>query len=252
MGTTAQVRVRSKGAIQQNIPMVRRQLRHDACAYGCSRNTANFRMLYVPYTGAGACSPRPDGGQVDAVSTGPRPSYSKFARGACAHWPHWGERQTCGVTPTTSLTELDSRLQFAHGPDCLSRGNARGVVTDYARRHRQRQRSKGRANDAPLPAVPCSTLDAPEFGCYWSEDAAKLRACAADRAASSRWARCSSPAVDLGSEELPARNRRIEGAQILRHNYWKETVRLRPAARPNKRLSAKRSKPACECLARME
>ena len=58
-------------------------------------------------------------------------------------------------------------------------------------------------------------------------------------------------AVDLGSNSFRLEIGRIEGAQILRHNYWKETVRLAAGLDANKRLSRKAIETACECLARM-
>jgi exopolyphosphatase/guanosine-5'-triphosphate,3'-diphosphate pyrophosphatase len=58
-------------------------------------------------------------------------------------------------------------------------------------------------------------------------------------------------AVDLGSNSFRLEVGRVEGAQILRHNYWKEMVRLGGGLDDNKRLSRKSIETACECLARM-
>jgi exopolyphosphatase/guanosine-5'-triphosphate,3'-diphosphate pyrophosphatase len=58
-------------------------------------------------------------------------------------------------------------------------------------------------------------------------------------------------AVDLGSNSFRLEVGRVEGAQILRHNYWKEMVRLAGGIDDNKRLSRKSIEAACECLARM-
>ena len=58
-------------------------------------------------------------------------------------------------------------------------------------------------------------------------------------------------AVDLGSNSFRLEIGRVEGAQILRHNYWKETVRLAAGLDDHKRLSRKSIESACECLARM-
>lgn len=58
-------------------------------------------------------------------------------------------------------------------------------------------------------------------------------------------------AVDLGSNSFRLEIGRVDGSQILRHNYWKETVRLAAGLDDNKRLARKSIETACECLARM-
>jgi exopolyphosphatase/guanosine-5'-triphosphate,3'-diphosphate pyrophosphatase len=58
-------------------------------------------------------------------------------------------------------------------------------------------------------------------------------------------------AVDLGSNSFRLEIGRVDGAQILRHNYWKEMVRLAAGLDANKRLSRKAIENASECLARM-
>ncbi len=58
-------------------------------------------------------------------------------------------------------------------------------------------------------------------------------------------------AVDLGSNSFRLEIGRVEGAHIVRHNYWKETIRLAAGLDDNKRLSRKAIEAACECLARM-
>jgi exopolyphosphatase/guanosine-5'-triphosphate,3'-diphosphate pyrophosphatase len=58
-------------------------------------------------------------------------------------------------------------------------------------------------------------------------------------------------AVDLGSNSFRLEIGRVEGTQILRQNYWKETVRLAAGLDENNRLSRKAIESACECLARM-
>lgn len=58
-------------------------------------------------------------------------------------------------------------------------------------------------------------------------------------------------AVDLGSNSFRLEIGRVEGAQILRQNYWKETVRLAAGLDDDNRLSRRAIESACECLARM-
>jgi exopolyphosphatase/guanosine-5'-triphosphate,3'-diphosphate pyrophosphatase len=58
-------------------------------------------------------------------------------------------------------------------------------------------------------------------------------------------------AVDLGSNSFRLEIGRVEGAQVLRQNYWKETVRLAAGLDDNKRLARKSIETACECLRRM-
>src|SRR5919109_3160149 len=58
-------------------------------------------------------------------------------------------------------------------------------------------------------------------------------------------------AVDLGSNSFRLEIGRVEGSQILRQNYWKETVRLAAGVDDQHRLTRKSIDAACECLARM-
>lgn len=58
-------------------------------------------------------------------------------------------------------------------------------------------------------------------------------------------------AVDLGSNSFRLEIGRVEGAQILRQNYWKETVRLAAGLDERNRLTPRAIQTACECLARM-
>jgi len=139
------------------------------------KNTANFRMLHVPYTGAGPAVLALIGGQVDAVSTGPATVVQQIRAGRLRALAHWGEGRLAALPDVPSLTELGFAVQFAQWSGLfVPAGTPEAIVT------RLREAAQAAANDPKVVQTiaaagsPMLYLDAPEFGRYWSEDAAKL------------------------------------------------------------------------------
>jgi len=139
------------------------------------KNTANFRMLHVPYTGAGPAVLALIGGQVDAVSTGPATVVQQIRAGRLRALAHWGEGRLAALPDVPSLTELGFAVQFAQWSGLfVPAGTPEAIVI------RLREAAQAAANDPKVVQTiaaagsPMLYLDAPEFGRYWSEDAAKL------------------------------------------------------------------------------
>jgi tripartite-type tricarboxylate transporter receptor subunit TctC len=139
------------------------------------KNTANFRMLHVPYTGAGPAVLALLSGQVDAVSTGPATVVQQIRAGRLRALAHWGEGRLAALPDVPSLTELGFAVQFAQWSGLfVPAGTPDAIVA------RLREAAQVAANDPKVVQTiaaagsPMLYLDAPEFARYWNEDAAKM------------------------------------------------------------------------------
>lgn len=139
------------------------------------KNTANFRMLHVPYTGAGPAVLALLSGQVDAVSTGPATVVQQIRAGRLRALAHWGEGRLAALPDVPGLTELGYGVQFAQWSGLfVPAGTPESVVT------RLREAAQIAANDPKViqtiggAGTPMLYLDAPDFARYWNADAARM------------------------------------------------------------------------------
>lgn len=139
------------------------------------KSSANFRMLHVPYTGAGPAVLALLGGQVDAVSTGPATVVQQIRAGKLRALAHWGEGRLAALPDVPSLTELGYSVQFAQWSGLfVPAGTPEPIVA------RLREAAQLAANDPKVVQTiggagsPMLYLDAPEFARYWGSDAAKM------------------------------------------------------------------------------
>jgi len=136
---------------------------------------AGFRMVHIPFTGAGPAVVALLGGQVDAIASGPASVAQHIRSGRLRALAHWGEQPLLALPDVPSLTSLGHRVKFAQWsglfvpagtPDDAVqklRAAARKVATDA--QVQQTIRSAG---------SPIEYLDAPEFQSYWDRDAAVM------------------------------------------------------------------------------
>lgn len=139
------------------------------------KNAANFRMLHVPYTGAGPAVLALLGGQVDALSTGPATIVQHVRAGKLRAFAHWGEGRLAALPDVPSLAELGYPVQFAQWSGLfVPAGTPEPVILKL------REAAKLAANDPKVQSTigtagsPVLYLDAPEFARYWQADAAKM------------------------------------------------------------------------------
>ena len=139
------------------------------------KSTANFRMLHVPYTGAGPAVLALIGGQVDAVSTGPATVVQQIRAGRLRALAHWGDGRLAALPDVPSLTELGYPVQFAQWSGLFVPSATPDAVVA-----RLREAAQIAANDPKVVQTiggagsPMLYLDAPEFARYWSADATKM------------------------------------------------------------------------------
>jgi tripartite-type tricarboxylate transporter receptor subunit TctC len=136
---------------------------------------AGFRMVHIPFTGAGPAVIALLGGQVDAIASGPATVVQHIRNGRLRALAHWGEQPLQSLPGVPSLPSLGLSVRFAQWsglfvPAGVSdevvqrlRAAARKVATDPA--VQQTIRTAG---------SPIEYLDAPEFQVYWDADAALM------------------------------------------------------------------------------
>jgi tripartite-type tricarboxylate transporter receptor subunit TctC len=138
---------------------------------------AGFRMVHIPFTGAGPAILALLGGQVDALATGPSSVAQQIKAGKLRALAHWGDKPLASMPEVPSLTQSGHPVQFAQWSALfVPAGTPDGIV--------QRLRAAAR-KAATDPAVvqtinragsPIEYLDAPEFQTYWDADAKLMTA----------------------------------------------------------------------------
>ncbi len=137
--------------------------------------SAGFRMVHIPYTGAGPAVLALLGGQVDAIASGPSTVVQQIKAGKLRALAHWGDKPLAALPEVPSLRQAGYPIQFAQWSALfVAAGTPDAVV----------QRLRAAANKAALdPQVvttiaragsPIEYLDAPDFQVYWDADAKQM------------------------------------------------------------------------------
>ena len=139
------------------------------------KSNAGFRMLHVPYTGAGPAVLALLSGQVDAVSTGPASVLQHIKSGKLRALAHWGDARLSSLPEVPSLKELGYPVEFAQWSGLFApAGTPEPVIAKL------REAARVAATDQKVQQViqsagsPIVYLDAPEFQRYWETDAARM------------------------------------------------------------------------------
>ena len=136
------------------------------------KSSAGFRMVHIPYTGAGPAVLALLSGQVDAVASGPSTVAQQIKAGKLRALAHWGERPLVSLPDVPSLKQLGVPATFAQWSALfVPAGTPDDVV------HKLRVAARNAAANAQVVATiqragsPIEYLDAPEFQTYWDADA---------------------------------------------------------------------------------
>ena len=137
--------------------------------------SAGFRMVHIPYTGAGPAVLALLGGQVDALSSGPASVVQHIKSGKLRALAHWGDKPLAALPEVPSLKQAGFPAQFAQWSALfVPAGTPEPIV--------QRLRAAARKAAADPQVVstigragsPIEYLDAPEFQTYWDNDARQM------------------------------------------------------------------------------
>ncbi len=134
--------------------------------------SAGFRMVHIPYTGAGPAVLALLAGQVDAVASGPSTVVQQIKAGKLRALAHWGDKPLLALPELPSLKQAGHAAQFAQWSALfVPAGTPDDVV------QKLRAAAKKAAADPQVVATinragsPVEYLDAPEFQTYWDADA---------------------------------------------------------------------------------
>jgi tripartite-type tricarboxylate transporter receptor subunit TctC len=137
--------------------------------------SAGFRMVHIPYTGAGPAVLALLGGQVDAVASGPSTVLQQIKAGKLRALAHWGDKPLAALPDLPSLKQAGYPTQFAQWSALLVPAGTPEAVLQ-----RLRAAARRAAVDPQVVATiqragsPVEYLDAPEFQAYWDADAKQM------------------------------------------------------------------------------
>ena len=136
------------------------------------KSAAGFRMVHIPFTGAGPAVVALLGGQVDALASGPATVAQHVKSGRLRALAHWGDQPLQSLPDVPSLTSQGYPVRFAQWSGLFVPA---GTPEDAVQRLRAAARKV--ANDAQVQQTirtagsPLDYLDAPDFQRYWDADA---------------------------------------------------------------------------------
>jgi len=139
------------------------------------KSAADFRMVHIPFTGAGPAVVALLGGQVDAIASGPATVAQHVRSGRLRALAHWGDQPLLALPDVPSLTSLGVPVRFAQWSGLFVPA---GVSDEIVQRLRAAARKA--AADPQVQKIirtagsPIEYLDAPQFQAYWDADAALM------------------------------------------------------------------------------
>ena len=139
------------------------------------KSAADFRMVHIPFTGAGPAVIALLGGQVDAIASGPATVAQHIKGGRLRALAHWGDQPLLSLPEVPSLTSLGLPVRYAQWSGLFVQA---GVADEVLQRLRAAARKV--ATDPQVQQTirtagsPVEYLDAPQFQAYWDSDAALM------------------------------------------------------------------------------
>ena len=134
-----------------------------------------FRMVHIPYTGAGPAIIGLLGGQVDAIATGPSSIMQHLKSGKVRALAHWGDGRLFSIPDVLSFKELGVKVEFAQWSGLFVPSNTSENIVN-----KLREASRAAATDERVKTVingagsSIQYLDTPEFKIYWAKDAKNM------------------------------------------------------------------------------
>ena len=136
---------------------------------------AGFRMVHIPYTGAGPAVLALLGGQVDAVASGPSTVAQHIRAGKLRALAHWGEAPLHSLPEVPALRQLGVPANFAQWSALfVPAGTPEDVVQKLRAAARKAAQDPQVVQTIVKAGSPVAYLDAPEFQTYWEADARRM------------------------------------------------------------------------------
>jgi len=136
------------------------------------KSAAGFRIVHIPFTGAGPAVIALLGGQVDAVASGPATVAQHIRSGRLRALAHWGDRPLQSLPEVPSLTSLGFPVRYAQWSGLFVPAGVSDDVTQRLRAAARRVAADPQVQQTIRTAgSPLEYLDAPQFQAYWDADA---------------------------------------------------------------------------------
>lgn len=133
---------------------------------------ADFRMVHIPYAGAGPAVTALLGGHVDAISSGPASVVQHIRAGKLRALAHWGDAALVTLPGVPSLKERGYNVQFAQWSALFVPAATPDPIVERLRATVRKLASDPAVQQTILNAgSPIEYLDAPQFASYWRSDA---------------------------------------------------------------------------------
>ncbi|MDN3921279.1 tripartite tricarboxylate transporter substrate binding protein [Roseateles violae] len=140
------------------------------------KSAAGFRMVHIPYTGAGPAITALLGGQVDALASGPASVAQHIRAGKLRALAHWGTAPLAALPELPSLKQLGyPGVEFAQWSALFVPAGTPDEIVQRLRAAARKVAAEPQLQQQMLKAgSPIAYQDAPEFQSYWSADAAAM------------------------------------------------------------------------------
>jgi tripartite-type tricarboxylate transporter receptor subunit TctC len=136
------------------------------------KSAAGFRMVHIPFTGAGPAVIGLLAGQIDAIASGPATVVQHIKAGKLRALAHWGDRPLVMLPEVPSLKQLGYPTQYAQWSGLFVQSGAPEEVVRRLREAARKVASDPNVQQTILRAgSPVDYLDAPQFQTYWNADA---------------------------------------------------------------------------------
>ncbi|MEO8188398.1 MAG: tripartite tricarboxylate transporter substrate binding protein [Burkholderiaceae bacterium] len=139
------------------------------------KSAADFRMVHIPYAGAGPAVVALLGGHVDAISSGPASVVQHIRAGRLRALAHWGDAPLVTLPGVPSLKERGYNVQFAQWSALFAPASTPDAVVEKLRATMRKLMNDPSLQQTILTAgSPIEYLDAPQFATYWKTDAQRM------------------------------------------------------------------------------
>src|SRR5215510_9712807 len=139
------------------------------------KSAAGFRMVHIPFTGAGPAVIALLGGQVDALASGPATVVQHIRSGRLRALAHWGEKPLQALPGVPSLPSLGLGVRYAQWSGLFVPAGVNDEVVQRLRAAARKVAADPQVQQTIRTAgSPIEYLDAPEFQTYWDADAAVM------------------------------------------------------------------------------
>jgi tripartite-type tricarboxylate transporter receptor subunit TctC len=139
------------------------------------KSAADFRMVHIPFTGAGPAVVALLGGQVDAIASGPSTVAQHVRSGRLRALAHWGDQPLQALPDVPSLTSLGLPVRFAQWSGLFVPAGVSDEIVQRLRAAARKVAADPQVQQTIRTAgSPIEYLDAPQFQAYWDADAALM------------------------------------------------------------------------------